>query len=232
MSTESRAMQNLKPQKQPKEKLERGLSNRNIQLIALGGAIGTGLFMGSGRSIHLAGPAILLVYAIIGLMLFLIMRAMGEVLLHDLSYKSFQDFTGHLLGPFAGYLTGWSYWVLWVIIAIGDMVVVTGYFDFWIKNTAISALCTVVLLLALLISNLLTVKLFGEIEFWFALIKIIAILALIGVGGVMVATGFTGSNGIEASFTYLWTHDGFSRRVPPDSLPHFRLQSTLLLALN
>lgn len=192
-----------------KPKLERGLSNRNIQLIALGGAIGTGLFMGSGKSIHLAGPSILLVYAIIGLMLFLIMRAMGEVLLHDLSYKSFQDFAGHLLGPFAGYLTGWSYWVLWVLIAIGDMVVVTGYFDFWIQNTAISAGCTVALLIALLISNLLTVKLFGEIEFWFALIKIIAILALILVGGIMVATGFTGSNGIQASFTYLWSHDGF-----------------------
>lgn len=192
-----------------KEKLERSLSNRNIQLIALGGAIGTGLFMGSGKSIHLAGPSIMLVYAIIGFVLFLIMRAMGEVLLHDLSYKSFQDFTGHLLSPFAGFLTGWSYWILWVLIAIGDMVVVTGYFDFWIQNTSISAICTAVLLIALLVSNLLTVKLFGEIEFWFALIKIVAILALIVVGGIMVATGFTGSNGVEASFTYLWSHKGF-----------------------
>ncbi|MDR6938596.1 amino acid permease [Arcanobacterium hippocoleae] len=197
------------PQKHSKQKLERGLSNRNIQLIALGGAIGTGLFMGSGKSIHLAGPSILLVYAIIGIVIFLIMRAMGEVLLHNLSYKSFQDFAGHLLGPFAGFLTGWSYWVLWVLIAIGDMVVVTGYFDFWIQNTTISAICTVALLIALLISNLLTVKLFGEIEFWFALIKIVAILALILVGGAMVATGFAGSNGVAASFTYLWSHGGF-----------------------
>ena len=196
-------------QKTTGPRLQRGLTNRNIQLIALGGAIGTGLFMGSGSTIHEAGPSLLLVYIVIGLFMLIIMRAMGEVLLHDLRYKSFQDFAEHLIGPWAGFVTGWTYWFLWVVIAIGDMIVVTGYFDFWIHNMTISATCTVVLLLALVISNLLTVKLFGEIEFWFAIIKVVAIIALIVVGLVMIATGFTGQNGVAASVTYLWDHGGF-----------------------
>ncbi|MCM3907802.1 amino acid permease [Trueperella bernardiae] len=190
------------------ETLHRGLSNRNIQLIALGGAIGTGLFMGSGSTIHSAGPSIILVYMILGLVLFLIMRAMGEILIHNLDYKSFQDFAHHLIGPWAGFVTGWTYWFLWVVIAIGDMIVVTGYFNFWIKNITVSAFVTLGLLALLVVINLLTVKLFGEVEFWFALIKIAAILALIAVGVVMVASGFTGPTGEPASFTHLWDHGG------------------------
>ena len=91
-------------------KLERGLSNRHIQLIAIGGAIGTGLFMGSGKTISLAGPSIIFVYMIIGFMLFFVMRAMGELLLSNLNYKSFSDFAADLLGPWAGFFTGWTYW--------------------------------------------------------------------------------------------------------------------------
>lgn len=189
--------------------LERGLSNRHIQLIALGGAIGTGLFMGSGQTIHLAGPSILLVYVIIGTVLYLVMRAMGEMLLHNLKYKSFQDFCHDLVGPWAGYFAGWTYWVLWVVIAMGDMIVVTGYFDFWIHNRTISIICTAVLLAALLVTNILTVKLFGEIEFWFSIIKIVAILALIVVGGVMIATGFDSPDGGQASLRHIWDHGGF-----------------------
>lgn len=194
---------------QEQETLHRGLSNRNIQLIALGGAIGTGLFMGSGSTIHSAGPSIILVYVILGLVLFLIMRAMGEILLHNLEYKSFQDFAHHLIGPWAGFVTGWTYWFLWVVIAIGDMIVITGYFDFWIKNITVSAFVTLALLALLVVINLLTVKLFGEVEFWFAIIKIAAILALIAVGVVMVASGFTGPTGEPASFAHLWDHGGF-----------------------
>ncbi len=190
-------------------KLKRSLTNRNIQLIALGGAIGTGLFMGSGSTINQAGPSILLVYMVIGMFMYIIMRAMGEILLADLSYKSFQDFAERLIGPWAGFVTGWTYWFLWVVIAIGDMIVVTGYFNFWIDNLVISTICTALLLLALVASNLLTVRLFGEIEFWFALIKIVAIIALILVGGGMVFYGFTGSNGVTASVTYLWDRGGF-----------------------
>ena len=92
------------------QSLRRNLTNRHIQLIAIGGAIGTGLFMGSGKTISLAGPSIIFVYMIIGFMLFFVMRAMGELLLSNLEYKSFSDFASDLLGPWAGYFTGWTYW--------------------------------------------------------------------------------------------------------------------------
>ena len=88
--------------------LERALSNRHIQLIAIGGAIGTGLFMGSGKTISVAGPSVIFVYMIIGFMLYFVMRAMGELLLSNLEYKSFSDFAGDILGPWASFFTGWT----------------------------------------------------------------------------------------------------------------------------
>ncbi|MDO5067954.1 MAG: amino acid permease [Propionibacteriaceae bacterium] len=188
--------------------LQRSLKNRHIQLIAIGGAIGTGLFMGSGRSVSYAGPSLLLIYLLIGVMLFIMMRAMGELLLHNLNYRSFQDFASDLLGPWAGFFTGWTYWILWVVTATAEIIVIAGYFDFWIKDMRWSMVATLVLVLALLTCNLLTVKLFGEIEFWFALIKIVAIVALIVLGLVLVITGFTSPDGTQASVTYLWDRGG------------------------
>ncbi len=92
------------------DKLQRGLSNRHIQLTAIGGAIGTGLFLGAGQSIHLAGPSILLTYIVVGLVLFLFMRAMGEMLLSNLGFKSFADIAHTYIGPLAGFIVGWTYW--------------------------------------------------------------------------------------------------------------------------
>ncbi len=108
--------------KNPAESLHRGLNQRQMEMIAIGGCIGTGLFMGSGKSISLAGPSIILVYAVTGLMLYFVMRAMGELLLHDLSYKSFVDFSEDLLGPIAGFFVGWSYWFAWIVAAIAEII--------------------------------------------------------------------------------------------------------------
>ena len=187
--------------------LERGLGNRHLQLIAIGGAIGTGLFMGSGKTISLAGPSVLLVYAIIGFMLFFVMRAMGELLLSNLGYKSFRDAVSDLLGPAAGFVIGWTYWFCWIVTGIADVVVISGYVRFWWADLPawIPALLTVVLLLCL---NLLAVKAFGETEFWFAIIKIVAIVALIVVGLVMVAVAFTEPNGATAQVSNLWNDGG------------------------
>ncbi|WP_168583147.1 amino acid permease [Gephyromycinifex aptenodytis] len=189
--------------------LQRNLSNRHIQLIAIGGAIGTGLFMGSGKTIHLAGPSILIVYLIIGTVLLFVMRAMGEMLLFNLNYKSFQDFAGDLIGPFAGYVTGWTYWFLWIVTGMAEIIAVAGYFDFWLHDKNMAMLCAGGMLLVLLGLNLMTVALFGEMEFWFALIKIVAILGLILVGVYLIVTGFTSPAGTRSSLTHLWDHGGF-----------------------
>lgn len=187
--------------------LERGLGNRHLQLIAIGGAIGTGLFMGSGKTISLAGPSVILIYATVGFMLFFVMRAMGELLLSNLGYKSFRDAVSDLLGPAAGFVIGWTYWFCWVVTGIADVVVISGYVRFWWPGMPswIPALATVVLLLAL---NLLAVRAFGETEFWFAIIKIVAIVALIVVGLVMVAVAFTEPGGATAQVSNLWNDGG------------------------
>ena len=199
--------------------LQRKLQNRHLQLIAIGGAIGTGLFMGSGKTISLAGPSIIFIYMIIGLMVFFVMRALGELLLSNLEYKSFVDLAHDLLGPWAGFFTGWTYWLCWVSIGIADLTAIVSYLNSlapmlgWMPEgyqfsplggAAISA-GSVLFLMGL---NLLTVRLFGEVEFWFALIKIVAIVALIAAGLFMVVTAFTSPSGSVASIANLWNDGG------------------------
>ncbi|MFG1782542.1 D-serine/D-alanine/glycine transporter [Rhodococcus oryzae] len=188
--------------------LSRQLSNRHIQLIAIGGAIGTGLFMGSGKTISLAGPSVIFVYMIIGSLLFFVMRAMGELLLSNTNYKSFADFAADLLGPWAGFFTGWTYWFCWIVTGIADVIAIAGYVSYWSGSLPlwIPALVSVALLIGL---NLPTVKAFGETEFWFALVKIVAIVGLIVVGLAMVFSHFTAPGGAEASFANLWNDGGF-----------------------
>lgn len=182
--------------------LKRTLENRHIQLISIGGAIGTGLFMGSGKVIALSGTSIVLVYAIIGFFLYLVMRAMGELLLSDLQLKSFADIVARYLGPRAGFLLSWSYWLSWSVAVVGDVVVVAGFFQYWYPDVPVwmSAFFTMVLLIGL---NLLAVRIFGEIEFWFAIIKIVAIVLLILTALVMIATSFTSPTGVVASISHL-----------------------------
>ncbi|MCY9123329.1 amino acid permease [Bacillus inaquosorum] len=188
------------------QKLERGLKNRHIQLIAIGGAIGTGLFLGSGKSIHFAGPSILFAYLITGIFCFFIMRSLGELLLSNLNYHSFVDFVQDYLGDMAAFITGWTYWFCWISIAMADLTAVGLYTQYWLPGVP-QWVPGLIALIILLIMNLVTVKLFGELEFWFALIKVIAILALIVIGLVMIFKGFSTSSGVS-SFTNLWSHGG------------------------
>ncbi|WP_188067481.1 amino acid permease [Brevibacillus brevis] len=188
------------------QKLERGLKNRHVQLIAIGGAIGTGLFLGAGKSIHLAGPSILFAYLITGIICFLIMRSLGELLLSNLNYHSFVDFVKDYLGNMAAFVTGWTYWFCWISIAMADLTAVGLYTQFWFPEIP-QWMPGLIALVILLIMNLATVKLFGEMEFWFALVKVIAILALIFVGIFMIIKGFS-TNAGASSFTNLWSHGG------------------------
>lgn len=180
------------------EKLERSLTNRHIQMIAIGGAIGTGLFMGSGKTLAISGTSIILTYMIIGFFFFFVMRAMGELLLSNTNYKSFADFATAYLGPWAGFFLGWSYWLSWIVTAIADVIIIAGYTQFWYPDLPawIPAFSSILILTFL---NFVAVKVFGEVEFWFALIKIFAIILFIFVGVYLVTIGFVSPDGIKAS---------------------------------
>ena len=188
--------------------LQRGLSNRHLQLIAIGGAIGTGMFMGSSSTIHLAGPSIILVYTVIGVFMYFMMRALGEMLLSNLKYKSFRDIAEDMLGPWAGFISGWTYWFSWIVAAMGDMAAITGYAQYWWPNIARWVPATV-LVLVLLLLNIIAVKFFGEAEFWFALIKLVAIAILLLVAIWLVATKFVSPSGEMATVSNLWNDGGF-----------------------
>ncbi|WEV54048.1 amino acid permease [Leuconostocaceae bacterium ESL0723] len=167
----------------------KGLQNRHVQLIAIGGTIGTGLFMGAGSSIHFAGPAILLIYAIIGLAMFVVMRAIGEMLYADPNHHTFIDFMTKYLGPRTGFFTRWSYWLTVAFMGMAELTAIAKYIQFWFPAWP-AWIIQVVVLLILTGVNLIAVALYGETEFWFAMIKIVAILALIVTGLIMVFTGF------------------------------------------
>lgn len=182
--------------------LHRGLSSRHIQLISLGGAIGTGLFMGAGKTIAVSGTSILITYIVVGFFMYMVMRAMGELLLSRLDYRSFADFVSDYLGPKASFFLGWSYWLSWVVTCIADVVVCGGYMQYWLP--ALSPWIPALLTLGLLcLFNLLSVKMFGEAEFWFAIIKVIAIIALIVTGFWMIARSWTSPDGVTASLDNL-----------------------------
>ena len=189
------------------QELKRGLKNRHVQLLAIGGAIGTGLFLGSGRSISLAGPSILLTYMITGIICFFIMRALGELLLSNLGHHSFIDFVEEYLGDRAAFITGWTYWFCWLSLAMADLTAVGLYMQYWIPWMP-QWIPALVVLAVLLVMNLTAVKHFGEMEFWFALIKVIAIVSLIIIGLIMILTGFT-TNAGAAAFENLWNYGGW-----------------------
>ncbi|MCK6258210.1 amino acid permease [Fictibacillus sp. KIGAM418] len=201
--SQERLVQELKKE----EDLQRGLKNRHIQLIAIGGAIGTGLFLGAGKSIHLAGPSIMLNYALIGVMLFFMMRALGEMLMYSPTSGSFTHFAESFIGPWAGFITGWTYWFCWIVTGMAEITAVGLYVKYWFPSIPqwLTALAAV---LVLLLINMSAVKAFGEIEFWFALIKIITIIALIGIGIVLIVMGYE-SHGTQASLSNLVNHGGF-----------------------
>lgn len=190
-----------------KSSLHRGLASRHIQMIAIGGIIGTGLFLGAGKTISLAGPSIIFVYGIIGFVLYFVMRAMGEILLSDLKYKSFLDFVSDILGPVGGFFTGWTYWFSAAVTAMAEIIAIAGFTQFWFPELQawIPALASALIIMAM---NLIAVRLFGEVEYWFSLIKVIAICALIVIGLGLVLTSFKSSSGAVASFGNIWNHGG------------------------
>ncbi|WP_035054645.1 amino acid permease [Andreprevotia chitinilytica] len=190
---------------QQQDGLKRGLKNRHIQLIALGGAVGTGLFLGSGSVLQAAGPSMILGYAIGGLIAFMIMRQLGEMVAQEPVAGSFSHFAYKYWGDFAGFMSGWNYWVLYVLVSMAELTAVGKYVQFWWPQipTWISALVCFVLINGI---NLANVKLYGETEFWFALIKVLAVIGMILFGSYLLVSGHGGP---QASVSNLWNDGGF-----------------------
>jgi AAT family amino acid transporter len=194
-------------QQHPQEHLHRGLKNRHVQMIAIGGTIGVGLFLGSATAIQKAGPALVVSYAVGGLIMFFIMRALGELLQYKPVAGSFAAYAEEFVGPWAGFMTGWSYWFMWVAIGMAEITAVGVYVHYWFSAIPqwVPALTTLGLLY---LANLMTVKFFGEIEFWFALIKVVTIIAVIAIGSAIILFKF-GDLAKTASISNLWIHGGF-----------------------
>lgn len=189
--------------------LKRGLSARHIRFMALGSAIGTGLFYGSASAIKLAGPAVLLVYIIAGAAVYMVMRALGEMAVRNPVSGSFGEYATTYLGPLAGFVLGWTYAFEMVIVCLADVTAFGIYMGFWFPEVPrwIWVLGIVFLIGAL---NLCSVKVFGETEFWLSLLKVGAIIAMILAGfGIMLFGLGSVSGGGVSSVSNLWAYGGF-----------------------
>ena len=187
------------------KKLNRGLKNRHLQMIALGGAIGTGLFYGSTATISMAGPAVILSYLFGGCVIFLIMRMLGEMAVDEPVTGSFSYYAEKYWGAFPGFLVGWNYWFNYIIVSMAELMAAAIYMNFWFPDLPqwVSILTCLAVITAL---NLVTVRAYGEAEFWMALVKILAILCMMVLGVYLIASD---GRGFPENISNLWSHGGF-----------------------
>ncbi len=189
-----------------KRHLAHSLKTRHILMIALGSAIGTGLFFGAGESIKLAGPSILLSYAIGGIIMYIVIRALGEMTVHDPNAGSFSYYAYKYIGNYAGFIAGWNYWFNYIIVSMLELTATTMFLDFWFPHASHWLIALNILIIFTAI-NLMNVKLYGEFEFWFAGIKVTVIIALIILGlYLIIGNEHTHNN---TNIDNLWAHGGF-----------------------
>jgi amino acid transporter, AAT family len=190
------------------DSLNRGLRERHIRLMALGSTIGVGLFLGSASAIKLAGPAILLSYVLGGIAIFIIMRALGEMAVHQPVAGSFSRYAQDHLGPLPGYLTGWNYWFMWVVTCVAEITAVGIYMGVWFPSVP-QWIWALMALVAMSAVNLAAVKAYGEFEFWFAMIKVVTIVVMIVAGACMIVFGL-GNHGVAQASAISGNMAGFS----------------------
>jgi amino acid transporter, AAT family len=188
-------------------KLSHGLKNRHLQLIGIGGAIGAGFFLGSGAAISQAGPALLIAYVLTGAVIFLMMRALGELTLAHPASGSFSSYATQFIGPLAGFVTGWSYWLGCLLVGIAEITGIGLLLHHWfpLMPQWIPALCATLLLYGI---NMRAVKSFGETEYWLTMIKVVTIVTVL-LCGLAILFFKIGSLGHQAAVSNLWTHGGF-----------------------
>ena len=187
------------------KEMQRGLKNRHLQMIALGGAIGTGLFYGSASTIKLAGPSVMLAYLTGGVVILLIMRMLGEMAVEEPVSGSFSHYAAKYWGAFPGFLSGWNYWFNYVIVSMAELSVIGIYMNYWLPDLPqwISALVVLAFITAL---NLVAVRAYGEMEFWLAIVKVAAIVLMIALGLYLI---FSRPGSFPVNFSSLWAHGGF-----------------------
>lgn len=185
---------------------QKSLGRRQVQMIAIGGAIGTGLFLGSAARLNTTGPALLISYAAVGVIAYFLMRALGELVLHRATSGAFVSYTREFYGELGAYVTGWMYWLNWALTGIADLSAVGLYVKHFDRSMP-SWITVLIALAVVLVVNLLSAKAFGEFEFWASLLKVGAILAFILVGLVVVIGGLH-IGGHQAGFQNLWNNPG------------------------
>ena len=188
-------------------KLKRSMTAGQMEMISLGGAIGVGLFMGSTSTIKWTGPSVLLAYIFVGLILYIVMRALGEMLYINPGTGSFADYATEYVHPIAGYMAEWANVFEYIVVGMSEVVAATEYLKFWWPN--VSAFWSGVIIIAFLVfANLVSAKAYGTLEFWFAMIKVITIILMIILGFSIILFGF-GNHGHPIGFSNLWSHGGF-----------------------
>lgn len=187
--------------------MQRKLSARQMQMIALGGTIGVGLFMGSTSTIKWTGPSVLIAYGIAGIFLYLIMRALGEMLYVDPDTGSFSKFATEYMHPVFGYLTAWSNIFQFIVVGMSEMIAIGGYMEFWWPGLP-AWIPGLIAILFLSLANLISVKMFGELEFWFSLIKVVTIVLMIVAGLGLIIFGI-GNHMHPIGISNMWTNGGF-----------------------
>lgn len=200
----------------------KALKPRQIQMIAIGGAIGTGLFLGAGGRLAAAGPALIFVYAICGFFAFLVLRALGELIMHRPSSGSFVSYAREFYGEKMAFAVGWMYWLNWAMTSVADVTAVALYMNFfkhyvpWLAGID-QWVFALIALMVVLVMNLLSVKVFGELEFWFSLVKVLALVSFLVIGIYFVVSG-TPIAGHSAGFSIISDSGGF---FPNGILPAF-----------
>ncbi len=189
--------------------LQRSMTAGQMEMISLGGAIGVGLFMGSAATIKWTGPSVLLAYIFVGLILYVVMRALGEMIyVNPGTGGSFADYATEYVHPLAGYLAKWANVFEYIIVGMSEVVAATEYLKYWWPQINPFA-AGIIIIIFLVLANLASAKAYGSLEFWFAMIKVITIILMILLGLMVIFFGF-GNGGHPVGFSNLWQHGGAS----------------------
>ncbi|WP_295731168.1 amino acid permease [uncultured Limosilactobacillus sp.] len=194
-------------QKENQPQLKRSMTPAQMEMIAIGGTIGSGLFMGATSTIKWAGPSVLLAYAFVGLILYGVMRALGEMIYISPGTGSFADYGTMYIHPLAGYLVKWSNVFQFIIVGISDIIAMTQYLNYWWPNLP-DWLSGIIMIIFLTLANLASAKAYGRLEFWFAMIKVVTIIVMIIIGLLVIVLGM-GNHWQPVGISNLWRHGGF-----------------------